>query len=126
MSISGISDPQAVKKLGQIAGVDAIITGSVTPLENSIRMTTKVIATDTANVIGAAKCDIAKTKAIEELLTREIDTLQPSGSSYIPSTNSKKVGPLVIAMKKIIVSSKGEVRVVFDFYNQTDKPLHII
>ena len=122
LSISGIADPKTVKKLGQIAGVDAIITGSVTPLENSIRMTTKVIATDTANVIGAAKCDIAKTKAIEELLTREIDTSQPSGSIYVPSISpkSKKVGDFVITMKEIVVSSIKEIRVILDIFNQSD------
>lgn len=128
LSISGIADPKAVKKLGQIAGVDAIITGSVTPLENSIRMTTKVIATDTANVIGAAKCDIAKTRAIEELLSRGIDTGQVSSSteSYIPSSQSKKVGPIVVTIKKIIVSPEEQVRVILDFNNQTDKSLSII
>ena len=122
------NDNKAVKKLGQIAGVDAIITGSVTPLENSIRMTTKVIATDTANVIGAAKCDIAKTRAIEELLTREIDTSsQSSGSSYVPSISpkSKKVGDLVITMKSVVVASVKEVRVILDIFNQSDEILKI-
>lgn len=127
LSISGITDPKAVKKLGQIAGVDAIITGTVTPLENSIRVTTKVIATDTANVIAAAKCDIAKTRAIEELLTREIDTSQPAGSSYVPSTSpkTKKVGDLVITMKGVVVASVKEVRVIFNIFNQSDETFKI-
>lgn len=122
LSISGIADPKAVKKLGQIAGVDAIITGSVTPLENSIRVTAKVIATDTANVIGAAKCDIAKTRAIEELLTREIDTSQPAGSSYVPSISpkTKKVGDLIITMKGVIVASANDIRVILDIFNESD------
>ena len=127
LSISGIADPNAVKKLGQIAGVDAIITGSITPLENSIRMTTKVIATDTANVIGAAKCDIAKTRAIEELLTRDIDTSQPAASVYVPSASSKskKVGDLVITMKSVVVASVKEIRVILDIFNQYDEILEI-
>ncbi|MEM3112744.1 MAG: FlgO family outer membrane protein [Candidatus Anstonellales archaeon] len=74
LSISGLVDPNTVKKLGQIAGVDAIVTGSVTPFGDSIRVTCKVIATDTARVIGAGKGDIAKTKAIEELLGKGIET----------------------------------------------------
>lgn len=88
LSISGIADPKAVKKLGQIAGVDAIITGSVTPLENSVRVTTKVIATDTANVIGASKGDIAKTKAIEELLARGIGGAGTEYETALSSTTS--------------------------------------
>ncbi|MDQ7838693.1 MAG: FlgO family outer membrane protein [Thermodesulfobacteriota bacterium] len=77
LSISGLIDPNTVKKLGQIAEVDAIITGSITPFGDSIRATVKVIATDTAKMIGAAKGDIDKTKAIEELLARGIETGQP-------------------------------------------------
>lgn len=98
LSISGIADPKAVKKLGQIAGVDAIVTGSVTPLESSIRVTTKVIATDTANVIGASKGDIAKTKAIEELLTRGIggSTYESAYSSPSSASLSKSIETKVL------------------------------
>jgi TolB-like protein len=81
LSISGLVKPNTVKKLGQIAGVDAIITGSVTPFGDSIRATVKVIATDTAKIIGAAKGDIDKTKTIEELLARGIETDRSSGAA---------------------------------------------
>ena len=74
LSMSGLVDPKTVKKLGQIAGVDAILTGSVTPFGDSIRVSCKAIATDTARVIGATKGDIPRTKAIEELLARGIET----------------------------------------------------
>ncbi|MEW6001964.1 MAG: FlgO family outer membrane protein [Nitrospirota bacterium] len=132
LSISGLVDPNTVKKLGQIAGVDAIITGSVTPFGDSIRATVKVIATDTAKMIGAAKGDIAKTKAIEELLARGIESAQPLGqqpstSGYVPSTSSptsKKVGDIVVTVKKIRVS-KDQVAVTLDFFNQKDTKLKL-
>ncbi|MEK7698942.1 MAG: FlgO family outer membrane protein [Planctomycetota bacterium] len=127
LSMSGLVDPNTVKKLGQIAGVDAIITGSVTPFGDSIRISCKVIATDTARVIGAAKGDIAKTKAIEELLSRGIDMGQVSSStpSYAPSTSgvqSKRVGDITITVKRITVAN-GQVTVMLDFLNHTDKDL---
>ncbi len=91
LSISGIVDPKTVQKLGQIAGVDAIVTGSVTPFGDSVRVTCKVIATDTARVIGASKGDIAKTKAIEELLAREIGTgMQATGETATPPSPPTK------------------------------------
>jgi TolB-like protein len=74
LSMTGLVDPNTVKRLGQIIGADAIVTGSVTPFGDSIRVSCKVIATDTARVIAAAKIDIPKTKAIEELLARGIGT----------------------------------------------------
>jgi TolB-like protein len=89
LSVSGIVDQKTVQKLGQIAGVDAIVTGSTTPLENSVRVVCKVIATDTARVIGAAKGDIAKTRAIGELLGKRIETGVQITTEDTPATITK-------------------------------------
>ncbi|MEO0266388.1 MAG: FlgO family outer membrane protein [candidate division WOR-3 bacterium] len=70
LSMSGLVNPKTVKQLEKIAGVDVIVTGSVTPFGDSIRVSAKVIVTDTARVIGASSGDIPKTKAIEELLVK--------------------------------------------------------
>lgn len=88
LSVSGLIDPNTVKKLGQISGVGGIITGSVTPFGESVRLSCKVIATDTAKVIGAAKVDIPKTKAIEELLGKGIEGDNKNISTQKSSSNS--------------------------------------
>jgi hypothetical protein len=72
--MSGLVDPNTVKQLSKIAGVDAIVTGTVTPFGDSIRVSVKVIATDTAKIITASNGDIPKTKAIEDLIERGIET----------------------------------------------------
>ena len=74
LAITGIIDPATAKKLGQIAGVDALVTGSITPFGDSVRISVKILDTTTARVIGASSGNIAKTKAIEELLGREVKT----------------------------------------------------
>ncbi len=132
LSSTGVIDPQTARKLGQIAGVDALITGTITPFGDSVRISVKILDTATAKVIGASSGDIAKTKAIEELLARGIETSQLSSSqaptiSYVPSigsTKSKKVGDMVITVKRITVS-KGEVTAALDFLNQSDKELKL-
>ncbi len=58
LSMLGISDPEAVQKVGKVAGADALITGSITEMADSVRVTAKVMATDTARVIAAAKTSI--------------------------------------------------------------------
>lgn len=126
LSSTGIIDPQTARKLGQIAGVEALITGTITPFGDSVRISVKILDTATAKVIGASSGDIAKTKAIEELLARGIESSQPFSqqpptSSYVPSTGSlksKKIGPLGIDMKKIVVS-KNRVSVYVRFVNQS-------
>jgi TolB-like protein len=132
LSATGMIDPKTARKLGKIAGVQALITGTVTPFGDNVRITVKILDTETAKIIGASTANIAKTKAIEELLARGIETRspyqQPSSSQYIPpaGTNmSKQVGPLVITMKKITALSKGRVDVTIGFHNTSDKQLFL-
>jgi len=73
LSTTGLIDPQTVRKLGKIAGVEALITGTITPFGDSIRLSVKVLDTETAKMISASSGNIARTKAIEELLARGID-----------------------------------------------------
>jgi TolB-like protein len=68
LSMSGLIDPNTVKKLGKIAGAEVMVTGSLTPFGDSIRVSCKAIDTTTARVIGVAKADIAKTVTIADLL----------------------------------------------------------
>lgn len=108
LSFLGITDPKKIKKLGEVAGVDAIITGSVTPFGDSIRITCKVIATDTARTIGASKGDIAKTKAIEELLAKGIeDTAAAKEPAAAPIVKKETKVVQKTEVKNITFESQG-------------------
>lgn len=78
LSSTGLIDPQTAIKLGQITGVEALVTGTITPFGDSIRLSVKVLDTKSAKVVGACSADIAKTKAIEELLQTNLGNLQKS------------------------------------------------
>jgi TolB-like protein len=67
-SMSGLVDPQKAKKIGKIAGVDAIVTGKLTPFGDNVRVSCTVISTTTAKTLAAGKTSIAKTRTIEQLL----------------------------------------------------------
>lgn len=134
LSASGLIDPQTAGKLGQIAGVDALVTGTITPFGDSVRVSAKILDTSKAKVISASSCDIAKTKAIEELLSRGIESSQSSSSqetntnvsSYSGNSQSKKVGKnITLTIKKIAVSN-GRVLVHLDVLNNSDKVLKIV
>jgi TolB-like protein len=79
LSTTGIIDPQTARKLGKIAGVEALVTGTITPFGDSVRLAIKVLDTNTARVITGITGNIAKTKAIEELLASGITTPIPPG-----------------------------------------------
>ncbi len=81
LGTTGLIDPQTARKLGQIAGVDALVTGTMTPLGDSIRLSSRVLDTTTAKMIGASTTDIPRTKAVEELLGRGIGGVTVPGAT---------------------------------------------
>ena len=80
LSSTGLVDPATATQLGKIAGVDALITGTITPFGDSVELAVKVLDVNTARLIGATTGNIPKTEAIKELLGKEI-----SGETF-PST----------------------------------------
>ena len=72
LTVSGLVDPENAKKLGQFSGVDAIILGNLTAISDHVLITIKVIATDTAELLGATKGKLSKTKEIQQLLERQL------------------------------------------------------
>jgi len=114
LSATGLIDPQTARKLGQITGVEALITGSLTPFGDSIRLSVKVLDTQSAKIVGACSADIAKTKAIEELLTSNIKNPQSSTgiSSSLQTTSSTQPQSIarlqqenyIIEIKKCVLS----------------------
>ncbi|MGV8079220.1 MAG: FlgO family outer membrane protein [Syntrophales bacterium] len=104
LSMSGLMDPSAIKKIGKLAGTDIIVTGTITPFGDSIRVSCKAIDTETAKVTGSARGDIAKTVTIADLLklgvieNSRLDGTpeRPAGKTdgaVRPAVERKKVAP---------------------------------
>lgn len=64
------ADPETVKKVGTMAGVDCLITGTLADTPEGLRVTAKVIATDTGRVIAGTRTIVAKTGPIAEMLAQ--------------------------------------------------------
>lgn len=80
LATTGLIDPQTARKLGQVAGVDTLVTGTIIPLGDSVKLTAKALDTNTAKMLGASTADIPRTRAIEELLQRGIGGAPVEGS----------------------------------------------
>jgi TolB-like protein len=123
LSLSGLVNPETVKQLGKIAGVDAIVTGTVTPFGDSIRVSVKVITTDTAKIITASTGDIPKTKAIEELIAKGIESpTAPAPTTPVTPTTPKpsmtsthiaQVVGLVFEVQGCKLSASNDVNCIF-------------
>ncbi len=83
LASTGVINPATARRLGEIAGVEALVTGTITPLGDSVRLVVKVLDTNTARILAASSVEIAKTKTIEELMARDI-----RANSYSPPTGA--------------------------------------
>lgn len=81
LSTAGLIDAQTARKLGQITGVDTLLTGTLTPFGDTVRLTLKLIDSTTARVVSASTADIPRTKGIDELLGRSLSSPGPLSAS---------------------------------------------
>jgi len=88
LSSSGLIDGKAMKKVGNLLGVDAIVTGSVTDLGNVVEINARVISVETGDVIGSASTQIPKVGNVANLLSSNIQ--QSVGSSNASATTTQK------------------------------------
>jgi TolB-like protein len=86
LSATGLIDPQTARKLGQFAGADALLTGTLTAFGDTVHLSVKVVDTESAKMLGVATTDIPKTRAIEELLDRGIGDARSSSSTGTKSS----------------------------------------
>jgi hypothetical protein len=70
---TGIIDPSTALRLGQITGVQVLITGTITDMGESIRIAVTALDSNTARIIRAVRGEIPKTQAITQLLNAEVD-----------------------------------------------------
>ena len=94
---SGVIDPSTARQLGKIAGVQALITGSLTPFGDSVRIAVKILDTESAALVGSASGNIARTGAIDELLKVIGDP--NGGGAPTPSSSDPVVTPPASAIQ---------------------------
>lgn len=62
LQLQGLVDPRSAKELGKILGVDAIMSGTIADLGDSLRVNARLIATETGEVLSVAAVTMRKDK----------------------------------------------------------------
>lgn len=81
LASTGIIDPQTARKVGEITGVQALVAGTVTPFGDTLRLSVKVLDSETAEIISGVSADMPRNKAIDELLAKGIATGEQTDTS---------------------------------------------
>lgn len=78
---TGLISPSTIMKLGKISGVQTIVTGTITPFEDSVSLSVQVIDTQSARVFGAGTFSVPRTKTISQLLAESTGGASSGGSN---------------------------------------------
>jgi hypothetical protein len=68
-------DPETeeiARKVGRIAGVEALVTGRLTPFRDTVHVSLLVLEVGSAEIVGGAQLRVPKTEAIAELESRSL------------------------------------------------------
>jgi len=110
LTSKGLVDPDNAKKLGQFAGVDALILGTIIPKgTHTVSLTAKIITTDLASIEKdftevQKACEIIAKNAAESVVGAK-DYLQ--GSSQIASASEQAASGCVEALKSVEEQAKA-------------------
>ncbi|MBI5048388.1 MAG: hypothetical protein HZB54_05535 [Deltaproteobacteria bacterium] len=133
----GIIEEKGIKKMGQVLGVDAIVTGSMTDLGNTVKINARLIGVESAKVFAVAATDIPKTGMVADLIAKQVEGRQTMakapaapGIPQAQTAKSKQEMPLFqndyfkITAKSLNKTGKT-IKLVLLYENITDKNLSI-
>lgn len=113
ISVSGLVDPATIRKLGQFAGVDSVVTGTLVPFSDSVRLTSKVLDVASAKVMAVSSADLPRTKAVDDLLSRGISTSEvprQAATGIMPSATPKSSHLTTVQQNELLFTLKNCTR----------------
>jgi TolB-like protein len=108
LASTGLIDPQTARKLGQVAGVRCLVTGSLTPLGDTVRMSVKAVDVDTAQVVAMLAVDIPKTETVLLLLKKTIVAVTTSAAA-VNAGNSTTTAPTTASVTVVVHNVRFEL-----------------
>lgn len=132
LTAEGLVNPENAKKLGQFAGVEAVLVGSLTPMDGAVQLTVRAISTDSSALVAAGRMMLVLTDDVRRMLGLSVSagsrasmgalTAAPAGAATTaPVAAPVSVGPVVAAVKDVVYATVGgqpQIRVTVEFENR--------
>lgn len=91
LSLTGMVDPTSAKELGKLLGVDAIASGTISDLAQSLRVNARLISTETGEIFAVASVEIFKDESVTKLMAAGVATPTPGTKPPIRLTVGGKI-----------------------------------
>ena len=136
LTAAGLLRPEDAKKLGQFAGVDAILIGNISAMGHWIEVIVRAISTETSEIIASGRANLEATSELRQMLGMQVDSGAAPGvsrgaSSGIAAVEGdaiavREVGPLAIVLRNVTrhtIQFNGNqhpsIRCTFDLNNRS-------
>jgi TolB-like protein len=121
LTATGLIDPDTAKKLGMFAGVDALVLGTVIPKSQKVSLTAKIITTETAEIIGAARAEFQLDETVHALISKPNTDTSPGSSADDAAKVTKKLGDLNVGLQSLHILNGREYTLTLTLSNQSQK-----
>ena len=101
---TGVIDPATARQLGKIAGVQILITGTLVPMSDTVRMTIKALDTEDAHVVAAVPHNLQMTRALMQLVGQVSSA--PETPVYSPVVNAAVGTPASQAPTSLVTETQ--------------------
>ncbi len=68
LAMNGVLDPQTVGKLGDAAGVQAVVTATLTPFADHIHLSARILDESNSAILATSSVDIPRSKDLNDLI----------------------------------------------------------
>lgn len=122
---TGFIEEKSIKKMGQVLGVDAIVTGSMTDLGNTVKINARLIGVESAKVFAVAATDIPKTGMVADLIAKQIEK-KPGAipTTLANSAAAKQETKAEIKKESGSVWEDGAIRVTVESLKKSGKAVN--
>jgi TolB-like protein len=96
LSLTGVVDQASAKQLGKLLGVDAIVSGTIASLSQSLKVNARLISTETGEIFSVASTEIFKDESVKGLMSGNPNP-SPSRRSQSTTDDSSKTKKKVVS-----------------------------
>jgi TolB-like protein len=105
LSLTGLIDPNAARQLGNLLGVQAIVSGTMTDLAQNVRVNARLISTQSGEIFAVAATAILKDESVNKLLGASPNERGTSTVGLLPNVNPNP-GNLFAVGNKFVVEGR--------------------
>lgn len=102
LNLSGLVDPASAKELGKILGVSAIVSGTITDLGKTVKINSRLIATESGTIFAVAAVELVKDEGITNLLSQILSGPKTDSLTSVPTAIPTPVPTPVIMPTKTL------------------------